>query len=77
METNPNDPASPVTPEINPRDPELSAYFGLTKLEAFTMAAMQGLCAPYYQGLNPTKPKEIAESAVFIAKATIEALNNQ
>lgn len=58
---------------------------GLTKLEAFTMAAMQGMCeAAYARQLadEVTKPglsfrETIGYAAVQVAKATIEALNKE
>lgn len=65
LKTNPNDNAYPLFANGQLRD-------GLTKLEAFTMAAMQGLCA------NPDLSKrngEIGETAVGIAQATLRALN--
>lgn len=73
MKTNPNDPASPVE---NWHD-EKENMPGLSKLEAFTMAAMQGLCNGYFDKGNDIKPAEIGEAAAFIAKATIQALNEQ
>lgn len=58
---------------------------GLTKLEAFTMAAMQGMCeAAYARQLADeiAKPglsfrETIGYAAVQVAKATIEALNKE
>jgi hypothetical protein len=45
---------------------------GLTKLEAFTMAAMQGLISN--PGLESFEPHAFAHDAVVLAKATLAAL---
>jgi hypothetical protein len=64
-------PAYPVPPGQGVRF-NVNDYDGLTKLEAFTMAAMQGLCA------NPNSwdvsNETIASASVNLAKATLEAL---
>jgi hypothetical protein len=44
----------------------------LTKLEAFTMAAMQGLISN--SGLESFEPHAFAHDAVVLAKATLAAL---
>jgi len=76
MKTNPNDPASPMVEQFETIQ-GAQQHKGLSKLEAFTMAAMQGLCNGYFDKGNDIKPAEIGEAAAFIAKATIEALNEQ
>jgi len=50
---------------------------GLTKLEAFTLAAMQGLCARDIPLSSVRIDQDhLAEEATRIAQATIEALNS-
>jgi hypothetical protein len=77
MKTKPNDSASPMV--LNDDNfASANHQWGLTKLEAFTMAAMQGLC----QGKKTADIKmgecvDIGECALLIAKATIEALNQE
>lgn len=56
-----NAPANPV-PSQN--------FAGLTKLEAFTMAAMQGLCA----NTDWTDNTDVGNLSVAIAKTTLDAL---
>lgn len=58
--------SSPANPVI--ADKNVHAL-GLTKLEAFTMAAMQGLCATDNYGT-----KILSELAIEIAKATLDKL---
>ncbi|HRG37131.1 MAG TPA: hypothetical protein PK289_01255 [Bacteroidia bacterium] len=47
-------------------------YFGLTKLEAFTMAAMQGLCSNLQLKIE-TKYARISESDEFKAHSSLLA----
>lgn len=47
-------------------------FGGLTKREAFVMAAMQGLCANSY--LAATPPEQISRYSVKIADATLAEL---
>jgi hypothetical protein len=57
-----------------PANPCLHHYknIGLTKLEAFTMAAMQGLISN--PDLESFEPHAFAHDAVVLAKATLAAL---
>jgi hypothetical protein len=53
-------------------------HLGLTKLEAFTMAALQGVCVPDDGAIwTEETPKALGEAAVEIAKATLKALEEQ
>ena len=72
MKTNPDDPAHSVNTTVRFLDgrKQAMAYSGLTKLEDFTKAAMQGLCP-----IISLSPTEIADEALKIALATIDALN--
>lgn len=59
-----------------------SVSVGLTKLEAFTMAAMQGLCAcPIKSDEVFPSPEaawaEVAKHAVMAARATLTELSKQ
>ena len=63
---NQNEPAYPV---LDPSD-----YLGLTKMEAFTMAAMHGICANSDDRAVGLVAEERAEIAVKIAKATLAEL---
>lgn len=47
---------------------------GLSKLEAFTMAAMQGISANNY---NDMSIGEIADQAIILAEATLRRLSKQ
>lgn len=61
---------------------EKTEYFGLSKLEAFTMSAMQGLCTSATSvlrdaGLTTQDVETIADTAVEIARATLIHLQRQ
>jgi len=73
MTDNKDLPAYPIHIDVPPN----SERQGLTKIEAFTMAAMQGLCAnPFYLETNFGKTiPGIAEDAIKIAKATLALLD--
>lgn len=80
--TDGNEPASPFTwwdhslEGPAPRE----TYSGLTKREAFAMAAMQGMCADGFYDVNdPTgRPAQrCANAAVRHADALIAALNGE
>lgn len=60
-------PAYPIESAINAGD---SAAFGLTKREAFAMAAIQGICGREYY----MTPEEAAEIAIKTADALLKAL---
>jgi len=82
MKTNPNDPANGFSTNASDAIGATLEYFaGLTKLEAFTMAAMQGLCASgnevYQVNGGYVSGDSLGVDAVRIAKATIQALNEQ
>jgi len=67
--TNPNDSIHPDTKE----NPQFNhPHFGLTKREHFAAMAMQGIVSHCYKD-HPDQ--RIAESAVMMADALIEALN--
>jgi len=76
-------PAYPIGPDSSLNYPNEN---GLTKLEAFTMAAMQGLCANtrFLQQTEGLQEREhgatwdcLAMNAVEIAKATLSELSKQ
>ena len=72
-------PAAPVPSELLKGQTHSDYYFdysGLTKLEAFTMAAMQGLCANP-QVVDGRQWTSLQSVAVDIAKATLAELENQ
>jgi len=58
----------------DPAYPNNGMLRGLTKLEIFTMAAMQGLCA---RGGEHIDEYWIAEEAVEIAEKTLEELSKE
>ena len=63
-------PAYPISEEATDRiDSDIKIYTGLTKLERFTMAAMQWLCAQGY-----SDHKDLAFDSVAFAKATLAEL---
>ena len=66
--TNPNDRINPI--------PDYKDIYkeGLTKREYFAAMAMQGMLA---QGKNNHYTVQLAEDAVIIANALVEALNNK
>jgi hypothetical protein len=71
MKTKPNDSASPMV--LNDDNfASANHQWGLTKLEAFTMAAMQGLLAGTFDIRN-----DVGKAALYRAKQTIEALNQE
>lgn len=79
---NPNDPAYPDSICVDQygnvhATSNYSHFQGMTKLEEFTKAAMQGLCAGIEPGITDADIKNISSAAVLIAKATIEQLNKQ
>ena len=71
-------PAMPISEEDTDRiDVGVKIYTGLTKLEDFTKAAMQGWLArcgnvPHTVGLDPD---EIAKVSISIAKAVLKQLD--
>ena len=78
--TNPNDPAFP---EPKPTKSSMYRYCGLTKREAFAMAAMQGILSDY-DSLNFLRdmreegedvPGKVAANAVLFADALIARIN--
>lgn len=84
---NMNKPAYPIVngdgfpSNIEAVDPKDKFSTGLTKLEAFTMAAMQGMCAnsDYTAYVRREQPNEIlmdviSRECVNIAKATLKSL---
>lgn len=84
MNTNPNDPAAPSPAQYSPVSHELLAesYFGLTKLEAFTIAAMQNVSIHDIDfgtlGAPAERPFDWhAEQCVAFARAVIAELNKQ
>jgi len=71
MKTEPNDSAYPMV--LNDDNFNSSNHqWGLSKLEAFTLAAMQGLCAA---SGNVYSSDQIGKDSVKIALKTIAALN--
>ena len=68
MSTNPNAAAFPVL--FNHTHPSPEAFHGLTKREAFVMAAMQGLAAR-----TDSPPHMVAANAVRLADQTIDEMN--
>ena len=62
-------PANPIHKD------DLSDFTGLTKREAFAMAAMQGLCASKYYITEDWK-EIIAKESVIIADALLSKLDN-
>lgn len=83
MKTEPNDTANPIQYSTYPNEHIEGGVFhksypGLTKREAFAMAAMQGICAQFnmnYQVNGGYASPQIAQDAVILADALIEALN--
>lgn len=77
--TNANDPAMPTLIYDNYSGKPNGHYEGLTKLEAFTKAAMQGLCANsdiLNQNMDwEEREHTIGRLSALIAHATIAALN--
>jgi hypothetical protein len=84
---NPNDPAFPIPDGHELRkgeDTQTGRKYeysrkvstrGLTKLEEFAKAAMQGLCANPHYAAYP--PDVIAKNAVEVARQTIAELNKE
>lgn len=66
-----NEPAYPVYEEDSYGNP-MQQHFGLTKREAFAMAAMQGLIAHYGVQYDSN-----TVDAVQFADSLLEALNNE
>lgn len=70
-----NEPAYPYTVDYGP-DRGVEIASGVTKREAFAMAAMQGLMAAKYQGIDANEvPKALSEFSVKMADSLIAALN--
>lgn len=67
MKTNGNQPAAPIHESMTKADDQM--YHGLTKREAFAMAAMQGLLAFSHDDNVPTynNLRSVADSAVVMA----------
>lgn len=71
-----------ANPGAHPIPGGVRTFSGMTKLEAFTMAAMQGMCAA--SGISNrlgNSPGEVSEAmargALRIAKATLDALQKE
>lgn len=67
---NGNQPAAPTSVPVHVSS-DMDYSFGLTKREAFAMAAMQGICANLFEDM----PNDmIAKNAVIVADATLDEL---
>jgi len=76
MKTDPNHPATGFSTQASDAlGCTLEHFDGLTKLEAFTMAAMEGLCSQQASFDTEDQFERIGQKAVKIAEATIKALN--
>lgn len=79
MNINPNDPAFPIP--VGYRDAHGNYYgcesLGLTKLEIFTLAAMQGICSLSEYHSPHVKHSDLGFDAVQIDKATLAALEQE
>ena len=71
-------PAYPVGSDLGPASNIVQGgYGGMTKLEAFTMAAMQGICANPTTTSNQETITYVADLAVEQARATLAALERE
>lgn len=91
MKTNPDEPAFPLADTVDGYEMWWESLkpggvnYGLSKLEIFALAAMQGLCAnpaileaQHKAGCSPDSGwRNVAEAAVAQARATLAALEKE